>query len=87
MNATYHQRLYFADSFSRENNSFLKQLYDQIRPEALQSRPSVCGFNTINATFHLFKFRREEFGGVQDNIVLSFMKKCMYSIIFSEVNV
>ena len=35
-------------------------------PALLQSHPSVCGFYTINATFHLFKFRQEKITGVHD---------------------
>ena len=38
----------------------------------LQEQPSVCGFYTINAAFHLFKFQQEEVTGVQDVNVLSF---------------
>ena len=39
--------------------SFLKQHYKHIMPTPLQSHSSVCGFYTIYATFHLFKFRQE----------------------------
>ena len=39
--------LYFADSLGRKRYSFLKQQYQQIMPEPLQSHPSVCGFYTI----------------------------------------
>ena len=55
---------YFADSFGRKKYSFLKQQYEQMIPEPIQSHPSICGFYTNYATFHLFKFRQEEITGV-----------------------
>ena len=58
------QILYFADSLGRKKYSFLKQDYEQMMPEQLQSHPSVCGLYTIYAAFHLFKFRQEEITGV-----------------------
>ena len=68
------QKLFlFADSLGRKKYSFLKQQYEQMMPEPLQSHPSVCGFYTIYAAFHLFKFRQEEITGVHDVIVLSFI--------------
>ena len=72
------QNLYFADSLGREKYSFsfLKQHYEQMMPEPLQSHPSVCGFYTIHAAFHLFNFRQEEITGVHDVNVLSFI--CIY---------
>ena len=71
------QNLYFADSLGREKYSFFKQHYEQMMPEPLQSHPSVCGFYTIYAAFHLFKFRQEEITGVHDVNVLSFISKYM----------
>ena len=71
------QKLYFADSLGRKKYSFLKQQYEQMMPEPLQSHPSVCGFYTIYAAFHLFKFRQEEFTGVHDVNVLSFKSNYM----------
>ena len=71
------QILYFADSLGRKKYSFLKQHYEQMMPEPLQSHPSVCGFYTIYAAFHLFKFRQEEFTGVHDVNVLSFISNYM----------
>ena len=70
-------KLYFADSLGRKKHSFLKQQYEQMMPEPLQSHPSVCGFYTIYAAFHLFKFRQEEITGVHDVIVLSFISNYM----------
>ena len=67
------QILYFADSLGRKKYSFLKQHYEQMMPEPLQSHPSVFGFYTIYAAFHLFKFRQEEITGVHDVNVLSFI--------------
>ena len=56
--------LHFADSLGRKKYSFLKQHYEQMMPEPLQSHPSVCGFYRIYAAFQLFKFRQEEITGV-----------------------
>ena len=39
--------LFFADSLGRKNYSLLKQHYEQMMPEPLQSHLSVCGFYTI----------------------------------------
>ena len=64
------QILYFADSLGRDMYSFLKQHY-------IQSHPSVCGFYTIYAAFHLFNFRQEENTGVRDVNVLSFISNYM----------
>ena len=50
------QILLLADSLCPENYSFLKQQYEQMMPEPLQSHPSVCGLYTIYAAFHLFNF-------------------------------
>ena len=60
------QKLYFADFLGRKKYSYFKQHYEQMMPEPLQSHPSVCGFYTIYAAFHLFKFRQEEITGVHD---------------------
>ena len=77
MIANFCQILYFADSLGRKKYSFLKQQYEQMMPEPLQSHPSVYGFSTIYAAFHLFKFRQEEITGVHDVIVLSFISNYM----------
>ena len=71
------QKLFFADSLVREKYSFLKQHYEQMMPEPLQSQPSVCGFYTIYAAFQLFKFRQEEITGDHDVNVLSFIGNYM----------
>ena len=73
MIANSRQKLYFADSLGRKKYSFFKQQYEQMMPEPLQSHPSVCGFYTIFAAFHLFKFRQEEITGVHNVNVLSFI--------------
>ena len=78
MIANCRQKLYFADSLGRKKYSFLKQQYEQMMPEPLQSHPSVCGFYTIYAAFHLFKFRQEEITGVHDVNVLSFISNYMF---------
>ena len=75
--ASFCQKLYFADSLGRKKYSFLKQQYEKMMPEPLQSHPSVCGFYTIYAAFHLFKFRQAESTGVHDVNVLSFISNYM----------
>ena len=70
------QILYFADSLCRKKYSF-KQHYEHMMPELLQTHPGVCGFYTIYAAFHLFKFRQEETAGVHDVNVLSFISNYM----------
>ena len=77
MIANSRQKLFFADSLGRKKYSFLKQHYEQMTPEPLQSHPSVCGFYTIYVAFHLFKFRQEEITGVHDVNVLSFVSNYM----------
>ena len=71
------EKLYFADSLGRKTYSFFKQQYEQMMPEPLQSHPSVSGFYTIYAAFHLFKFRQEKIAGVHDVNVLSFISNYM----------
>ena len=65
--------LLFEDSPGRKKHSFFTQHSERTMPEPLQSHPSVCGFYTIHAAFHLFKFRQEEITGVHDVKVLSFI--------------
>ena len=77
MIANSRQKLFFADSFGRKKYSCLKQQYDQMMPAPLQSHPSVCGFYTIYAAFHLFKFRQEEITGVHNVNVLSIISNYM----------
>ena len=77
MIANSRHKLYFADSLGRKKYSFLKQQYEQMMPEPLQSHPSVGGFYTIYAAFYLFKFRQEEITGVHDVNVLSFISNYM----------
>ena len=80
MIAKFRHELYFADSLRRKWYSFLKQHYKQMMPATLQSHPSVCGFYTIYAAFHLFKFRQEEITGVHDVNLLSFISYFMQSL-------
>ena len=77
MIANSRQKLFFVDSLCRKKYSFLKQQYEQMMPEPLQSHPSVCGFYTIFAAFHPFKFRQKEITGVHDVNVLSFISNYM----------
>ena len=79
MIAKFQHELYFFDSLglSINNYSFLKQNYRQIVRTRLQDHPSVFGFYTIYASFHLFKFQQEEITGVHDVNVLSFIRNFM----------
>ena len=77
MIAIFRHEWYFADSLECRVYSFLKQHYKQMVPAPLQSHPSVCGFYTIYAAFHLFKFQQEEIRRVHDVNVLSFISKYM----------
>ena len=78
MIANFRHELYFADSLRCKRYSFLNnQHYKQMMPAPLQSHPSVCGFNTIDAAFHLFRFRQEEIIGVHVVNVLSFISNYM----------
>ena len=69
--------MYFADSLGCKKYSFLKQQYEQMMPQGLQSHPSVCGFDAIYAVFHLFKFWQDETTGAHDVDVLSFLSNYM----------
>ena len=77
--ANFRHELYFADSLGCKGYSFLNnnQHYKQMMAAPLQSHPSVCGFNTKYAAFHLFKFRKEKITGVHDVNVLSFISNHM----------
>ena len=71
------QILCFADPLVRKTYSFLKQQYEQMMPETLQTHSSVCFFHTIYAAFHLFNFQQEEITGVNDVTALSFISNYM----------
>ena len=73
MIAKFHHELYFADplGLSINNYPFIKQKYSQMVRTRLQDHPSVCGFYTLYAAFHFFKFQQEEIAGVHDVNVLS----------------
>ena len=61
MIANFRHELYLADSLGCKKYSFLNnQHYKQMMPAPLQSHPSVCGFYTIYAAFHLFKFHKKK---------------------------
>ena len=77
MIANFRHELYFADSLGRKKSIFVNQHYKQMMPAPLQSHPCVCGFYTIYAAFHLFKFRHEKITGVHDVNVLSFISNYM----------
>ena len=77
MIANFRQKLYFADSLGQKKYSLLRQQFEQIMPEPLQSHPIVCGFYTIYAPFHPLKFRQEEITGGHDVNVLSIISNYM----------
>ena len=78
MIANFRQELYFADSLGCKRYSFFNnQHYKQMMPAPLLSHPSVCGFYTIYAAFHRFKFKQEKFTGVHDVNVFSFISNYM----------
>ena len=77
MIANFWHELYFEDSLSCKKYSFLKQHYKQMMPAPLQSHPSVCGFYTIYAAFHLFKIQQKQITGVHDVNVQSFISNYM----------
>ena len=76
--AEFRHEFYFADSLGCKRFSFFNsQHYKQMMPAPLKSHPSVCGFYTTNAAFHLFKFQQKEIRGVHDVNVLSFISNSM----------
>ena len=77
MIANFRQKLYFLGCkvYSCLNNN--NQYYKQMTQAPLQSHPIVCGFYTLYAAFHLFKFRQEEITGVHDVSLLSFITNYM----------
>ena len=77
MIAKFHNQLFFADSLARQKYSFLGKHYQPLIPQPLQVHPSVCGFYTIYAAFHLFKFGQKEITGNHDVNVLSFISNFM----------
>ena len=77
MIANFRHELYFEDSLGCNGYNFFKQHYKQMMPAPQQSHPSVCGFYTIYAAFHLFKFRQEEISRVHDVNVLCFISSFM----------
>ena len=79
MIAKFHHELYFADSvgLSISNYTFLQQNYSQMFRTRLQDHPSVCGFYTLYAAFHLFKFQQKEITGVHDVHIFSFIGNFM----------
>ena len=77
MIANFQHELFFAESLGRKGYSFFKQHYKQMMAAPLQFHPSVYGFYTNYAAFHLFKFRQEETTGVHDVNVYSFISNYM----------
>ena len=90
MFANFRQDLYFADSLGCKRYRFLNnkhQHYKQVIPASLQCHPSVCGFHTVFAAFHLLKFRQEEITGDHDVYVLYFLSNFFVLFHFLYVNV
>ena len=81
------QILFFADSLGRRKYSLIKQQYEQMMPEPLQSHSIVCVLYTIFAAFHLFKFWQEAFLGAHDVNVFSIISNYKKFCNFSNVNV
>ena len=78
MIANFRHELYFAHSLGSKGYSCLNnQRYKQMMPALLQSHPSICGFFTIYAAFHIFQFRWEKITGVHHVIVVSFIRNYM----------
>ena len=69
-----------------KKNSFVKKHYEQLMPEPVKSHPSGCRFYTIDAAFHLFKFRQEE---IKEFTMLMYfhllVKTCKFSISLIEI--
>ena len=87
MIANSRQILYFADSLGSKKCSFVKQQFEHMMQETLQSHPGVCCFYTIYAAFHLFKFPLEEITGIHDVSVLSVISNYIKVFNFSNVGV
>ena len=85
MIANSRRKLCFADFFGQP--SFLKEQCIKMMPQPLQSHPSVGGFYTIYAAFHLLKFRQEETTGNHDVKLLSILSYYNYCFRFLNVNV
>ena len=78
MIANLRHEFFFADSLGCKGYTSLNnQPYKQMMPAPLQSNPSVCGFYTIYAAFHFFKFQQEEITGIDEVIVLAFISNYM----------
>ena len=80
MIANSRQKSFFADSLSRKKYRFLKQQYEQMMPEPLQSHPSVCGSYTPTRYMQLFicsNSDKKKKTGVQKVNVLSFISNYM----------
>ena len=77
MIAKFHQELYFDDfhDLSTNKHPFLKQNHNPMVRTKRPDHPSVCGFYTIFAAFHLINFQQEGITGVHDVNVLSSISK------------
>ena len=70
---------YYADSLARSitHYKFLNKKYQKMIQRPLQEMENLCGFYTIYAAFHLFKFLQTNLNNVHDVHVLNFISNCM----------
>ena len=70
---------YYADSLARSitHYKFLNKKYQKMIHRPLQKMENLCGFYTIYAAFHLFKFLQTNLNNVHDVHVLNFISNYM----------
>ena len=70
---------YYADSLARSvtHYKFLNKKYQKMKHRPLQKMQNFCGFYTIYAAFHLFKFLQTNLNNVHDMHVLNFISNYM----------
>ena len=70
---------YYADSLARSitHYKFLNKKYQKMIQRPLQKMEHLCGFYTIYAAFHLFKFLQTNLNNVHDVHVLNFISNYM----------
>ena len=71
LNRTY----YYADSLACPNKKykFLNKKYQKMIQHPVQKTDNLCGFYTIFAAFHLFKFFQTKLNNVHDIHFLNFI--------------
>ena len=70
---------YYADSLAQSitHYKFLNKKYQKMIHRPLQKMENLCGFYTIYAAFHLFKFLQTNLNNVHDVHVLNFISNYM----------